>query len=191
MHGKTFFFFFFWMSEKIAATHFCIRAASTHLVLWSLSVAGTLLPALCYPGKAWKWCQHRWVDAWEDLEKLEKSFLMLDSVSHLKGGFMDLDQLWSKETEIILVQRDLGLSPTRCPHFLSVCSLSLQLERKSLLTLLHPHHWLWHPAQTYESSEWAFLQTSEGPYIFSLGLGSGWLYKVTGDWFGSNLTKSQ
>lgn len=82
-------------------------------------------------------------DAWEDLEKLEKSFLMLDSVSHLKGGFMDVYQLWSKETEIIstLVQRDLeGLSATPCPHFLSACSLSLELERKSLLTLLHPHH---------------------------------------------------
>lgn len=83
------------------------------------------------------------MDAWEDLEKLEKSFLMLDSGSHLKGGFMDVDQLWSKETEIIstLVQRDLeDLSPTPCPHFLSACSLSLELERKSLLTLFHPHH---------------------------------------------------
>ena len=30
---------------------------------------------------------------------------------------MNLDQLWSKETEIIstLVQTDLGLSPTPCP----------------------------------------------------------------------------
>ena len=55
---------------------------------------------------------------------------------------MNLDQLWSKETEIIstLVQTDLGLSPTPCPHFLSVCSPSLELERKSLLTLPHPHH---------------------------------------------------
>lgn len=56
---------------------------------------------------------------------------------------MDVYQLWSKETDIIstLVQRDLkGLFATPCPHFLLACSLSLELERKSLLTLLHPQH---------------------------------------------------